>query len=72
MINDGFKKNYTSFQLCDRSTNPQWNESFYFIVHDPKQQILVVKARHLFTLDILHACCGLMDGLGASGSFAYV
>ncbi|XP_037535813.1 extended synaptotagmin-1 [Nematolebias whitei] len=32
-----------SLPLCDRSTNPQWNESFYFIVHDPKQQVLVVK-----------------------------
>ncbi|KAM7006429.1 extended synaptotagmin-1 [Tautogolabrus adspersus] len=29
--------------LCDRSTSPQWNESFYFLVHDPKSQMLVVK-----------------------------
>ncbi|XP_041638932.1 extended synaptotagmin-1 [Cheilinus undulatus] len=29
--------------LCDRSTSPQWNESFYFLVHDPKHQMLVVK-----------------------------
>ncbi|XP_065810995.1 extended synaptotagmin-1 isoform X1 [Labrus bergylta] len=29
--------------LCDRSTSPQWNESFYFLVHDPKRQMLVVK-----------------------------
>ncbi|XP_033482197.2 uncharacterized protein esyt1b [Epinephelus lanceolatus] len=29
--------------LCDRSTSPQWNESFYFVVHDPKRQMLVVK-----------------------------
>uniref|UniRef100_A0AAQ5XQ96 Extended synaptotagmin-like protein 1b n=1 Tax=Amphiprion ocellaris TaxID=80972 RepID=A0AAQ5XQ96_AMPOC len=35
-------------KLCDRSTNPQWNESFYFLVHDPKQQMLVMKARNLF------------------------
>lgn len=34
-----------SFQLCDRSTSPEWNESFYFLVHDPKQQMLVIKAR---------------------------
>nr|XP_046239959.1 extended synaptotagmin-1 isoform X1 [Scatophagus argus] len=30
-------------KLCDRSTRPQWNESFYFLVHDPKHQMLVVK-----------------------------
>uniref|UniRef100_A0A3B4Z4H5 Extended synaptotagmin-1-like n=1 Tax=Stegastes partitus TaxID=144197 RepID=A0A3B4Z4H5_9TELE len=30
-------------KLCDRSRNPQWNESFYFLVHDPKQQMLVIK-----------------------------
>ncbi|XP_049437948.1 extended synaptotagmin-1 isoform X2 [Epinephelus fuscoguttatus] len=29
--------------LCDRSTSPQWNESFYFMVHDPRRQMLVVK-----------------------------
>uniref|UniRef100_A0A3Q4HYK0 Extended synaptotagmin-1-like n=1 Tax=Neolamprologus brichardi TaxID=32507 RepID=A0A3Q4HYK0_NEOBR len=30
-------------KLCDRSTSPQWNESFYFVVHDPKHDMLVVK-----------------------------
>ncbi|XP_038143958.1 extended synaptotagmin-1 [Cyprinodon tularosa] len=30
-------------KLCDRSTDPQWNESFYFLVHDPKRQMLVAK-----------------------------
>ncbi|XP_068598098.1 extended synaptotagmin-1-like [Brachionichthys hirsutus] len=30
-------------QLCDRSTSPEWNESFYFLVHDPKRQMLVIK-----------------------------
>ncbi|XP_076612847.1 uncharacterized protein LOC143336510 [Chaetodon auriga] len=30
-------------KLCDRTTNPQWNESFYFLVHDPKHQMLVIK-----------------------------
>ncbi|XP_029946655.1 extended synaptotagmin-1-like [Salarias fasciatus] len=30
-------------KLCDRSTSPEWNESFYFLVHDPKRQMLVVK-----------------------------
>uniref|UniRef100_A0A665X9E7 Extended synaptotagmin-like protein 1b n=1 Tax=Echeneis naucrates TaxID=173247 RepID=A0A665X9E7_ECHNA len=31
-----------SLPLCDRSTNPQWNESFHFLVQDPKHQILVI------------------------------
>ncbi|XP_029990142.1 extended synaptotagmin-1-like [Sphaeramia orbicularis] len=30
-------------QMCDRSTSPEWNESFYFLVRDPKHQMLVVK-----------------------------
>ncbi|KAK2914947.1 hypothetical protein Q8A73_005541 [Channa argus] len=30
-------------KLCDRSSSPQWNESFYFLVHDPKHQMLVLK-----------------------------
>nr|XP_040060022.1 extended synaptotagmin-1 [Gasterosteus aculeatus aculeatus] len=30
-------------KLCERSTNPQWNECFYFLVHNPKDQMLVVK-----------------------------
>uniref|UniRef100_A0A3Q2R157 Extended synaptotagmin 1 n=1 Tax=Fundulus heteroclitus TaxID=8078 RepID=A0A3Q2R157_FUNHE len=33
-----------SLPLCDRSADPQWNESFYFLVHDPKRQMLVAKA----------------------------
>ncbi|XP_060926108.1 extended synaptotagmin-1 isoform X2 [Limanda limanda] len=30
-------------KLCDRSTCPKWSESFYFLVRDPKHQMLVVK-----------------------------
>ncbi|KAM4740364.1 uncharacterized protein esyt1b [Anableps anableps] len=30
-------------KLCDRSTSPKWNESFYFLIHDPKRQMLVAK-----------------------------
>ncbi|XP_040889908.1 extended synaptotagmin-1 isoform X2 [Toxotes jaculatrix] len=30
-------------KVCDRGTSPQWNESFYFLVRDPKHQMLVVK-----------------------------
>nr|XP_019941983.1 PREDICTED: extended synaptotagmin-1-like [Paralichthys olivaceus] len=30
-------------KLCDRSTSPEWNESFFFLVREPKHQMLVVK-----------------------------
>lgn len=34
-----------SLKLCDRSTSPQWSESFHFLVRDPKHQMLIVKVR---------------------------
>ncbi|XP_048111859.1 extended synaptotagmin-1 [Alosa alosa] len=35
----------TSFKtkVLDRSTSPQWDESFYFLLHDPKEDILIIK-----------------------------
>ncbi|KAI1891103.1 hypothetical protein AGOR_G00160500 [Albula goreensis] len=33
-------------KVCDRSTAPQWDEAFYFLVHDPKQETLIVKLTH--------------------------
>lgn len=30
-------------KMCDRSNSPQWNEWFYFLVRDPKHQMLLVK-----------------------------
>ncbi|KAJ8258253.1 hypothetical protein GJAV_G00194840 [Gymnothorax javanicus] len=33
-------------KVCDRSTSPQWDESFYFLVRDPKQDVLRVKISH--------------------------
>ncbi|XP_031423056.1 extended synaptotagmin-1 isoform X2 [Clupea harengus] len=30
-------------KVCDRSTSPQWGEAFYFLVHDPKQDMLIIK-----------------------------
>ncbi|KAJ8397069.1 hypothetical protein AAFF_G00011230 [Aldrovandia affinis] len=33
-------------KVCDRSTSPQWDESFYFLVRDPKQEVLIVKLSH--------------------------
>uniref|UniRef100_A0A8C2Z2P9 Extended synaptotagmin 1 n=1 Tax=Cyclopterus lumpus TaxID=8103 RepID=A0A8C2Z2P9_CYCLU len=31
-------------KLCERSANPQWNEYFYFLVHDPTHQMLVLSS----------------------------
>ncbi|KAG7471889.1 hypothetical protein MATL_G00102840 [Megalops atlanticus] len=33
-------------KVCDRSTSPQWDESFHFLVCDPKQDMLIVKLSH--------------------------
>ncbi|KAJ8346813.1 hypothetical protein SKAU_G00282140 [Synaphobranchus kaupii] len=33
-------------KVCDRSTSPQWDESFYFLVRDPKQDMLTMKISH--------------------------
>ncbi|KAG7477370.1 hypothetical protein MATL_G00068880 [Megalops atlanticus] len=33
-------------KVCDRSTSPQWDESFYFLVHDPRKDTLIIKLTH--------------------------
>ncbi|XP_035243274.1 uncharacterized protein LOC118210888 isoform X6 [Anguilla anguilla] len=33
-------------KVCDRSTSPQWDEAFYFLVHDPKKDVLLVRLTH--------------------------
>ncbi|XP_034022626.1 extended synaptotagmin-1 isoform X3 [Thalassophryne amazonica] len=38
--------------VCDRTTSPQWNEAFSFLVHDPREDVLVVKLSHTWTLPI--------------------
>ncbi|XP_067443672.1 extended synaptotagmin-1 [Thunnus thynnus] len=38
--------------VCDRTTSPQWNEAFCFLVRDPREDILVVKVSHSWTLPI--------------------
>lgn len=30
-------------KLCERTASPQWSESFYFLIKDPKHDMLVVK-----------------------------
>ncbi|XP_052382916.1 extended synaptotagmin-1-like isoform X2 [Oncorhynchus keta] len=30
-------------KVCDRTNSPQWDEAFYFLVRDPREEILIVK-----------------------------
>ncbi|TNN81342.1 Extended synaptotagmin-1 [Liparis tanakae] len=38
--------------VCDRTTSPQWDEAYCFLVRDPREDILVVKLSHSWTLPI--------------------
>ncbi|XP_050930736.1 extended synaptotagmin-1 isoform X1 [Lates calcarifer] len=38
--------------VCERTTSPQWNEAFCYKVRDPREDILVVKFSHSWTLPI--------------------
>ncbi|KAJ0023659.1 hypothetical protein NQD34_003558 [Periophthalmus magnuspinnatus] len=38
--------------VCDRTTSPAWHEAFCFLVRDPREDILVVKLSHSWTLPI--------------------
>ncbi len=33
-------------KVCDRSTSPEWSEAFYFLVHDPTDEILIIKVKY--------------------------
>ncbi|XP_026121767.1 uncharacterized protein LOC113103459 isoform X2 [Carassius auratus] len=30
-------------KVCDRSTSPEWSEAFHFLLHNPKEEILIIK-----------------------------
>ncbi|GAA6088070.1 extended synaptotagmin-1, partial [Tachysurus ichikawai] len=32
--------------VCDRTSSPQWNEAFHFLVHHPKKEELILKLSH--------------------------
>uniref|UniRef100_A0A4W5MM46 Extended synaptotagmin-like protein 1b n=1 Tax=Hucho hucho TaxID=62062 RepID=A0A4W5MM46_9TELE len=38
--------------VCDRTISPQWDEAFNFLVHDPREEIIIVKLSHSWTLPI--------------------
>ncbi|TSZ54736.1 Extended synaptotagmin-1 [Bagarius yarrelli] len=38
--------------VCDRTSSPQWNEAFYFLVNDPKKEELVVKLSHCWDFSL--------------------
>ncbi|KAM6982757.1 extended synaptotagmin-1 [Tautogolabrus adspersus] len=33
-------------KICERSTSPRWDEAFYFLVRDPRDETLTVKLSH--------------------------
>ncbi|MCJ8729287.1 hypothetical protein PDJAM_G00104430 [Pangasius djambal] len=38
--------------VCDRTSAPQWNEAFHFLVHDPKNEELIVKLSHCWDFSL--------------------
>ncbi|XP_055016374.1 extended synaptotagmin-1 [Boleophthalmus pectinirostris] len=38
--------------VCERTTSPAWHEAFCFMVRDPREDILVIKLSHSWTLPI--------------------
>ncbi|XP_053492193.1 extended synaptotagmin-1 [Ictalurus furcatus] len=38
--------------VCDRTSSPQWNEAFHFVVHDPKKEELIVKLSHCWDFSL--------------------
>ncbi|KAF4083592.1 hypothetical protein AMELA_G00143650 [Ameiurus melas] len=38
--------------VCDRTSSPQWNEAFHFLVHDPKKEELIVKLSHCWDFSL--------------------
>ncbi|KAG5282539.1 hypothetical protein AALO_G00057150 [Alosa alosa] len=44
-------------KICDRSTSPQWDEAFHFLVHDPRKDILTVKLSHSWGQALGPCCC---------------
>ncbi|CAM4628625.1 unnamed protein product [Leuciscus chuanchicus] len=35
-------------KVCDRATSPQWSEDFHFLVHNPKEEVLIIKLSSAF------------------------
>nr|XP_020475655.1 extended synaptotagmin-1-like [Monopterus albus] len=33
-------------KICERATSPRWDEAFYFLVRDPRDETLIVKLSH--------------------------
>uniref|UniRef100_A0A7N8WXV8 Extended synaptotagmin-like protein 1b n=1 Tax=Mastacembelus armatus TaxID=205130 RepID=A0A7N8WXV8_9TELE len=48
MLTDSF--HFFFLKVCDRTTSPEWNEAFCFLVQDPREDILVFS--HCWTLPI--------------------
>uniref|UniRef100_A0A8C7WT82 Extended synaptotagmin-like protein 1b n=1 Tax=Oryzias sinensis TaxID=183150 RepID=A0A8C7WT82_9TELE len=53
-MKDDFMGMFANFPLkvCDRTTSPHWNEAFCFLVRDPREDVLILKLSHSWTLPI--------------------
>uniref|UniRef100_A0A672LFV4 Extended synaptotagmin 1 n=1 Tax=Sinocyclocheilus grahami TaxID=75366 RepID=A0A672LFV4_SINGR len=43
------KESCFSHKVVNRSTSPQWDEAFHFLMHNPSEDTLIVKVRNFFT-----------------------
>lgn len=53
-------------KVCDRSRSPEWNEAFYFLVRDPREEMLIMKVSGTVCLTILKM--GMRSLLPVSGT----
>ncbi|XP_048839626.1 extended synaptotagmin-1 isoform X1 [Brienomyrus brachyistius] len=39
-------------KVCDRAVSPRWDEAFHFLVHDPREDTLIIKLSHAWGLPL--------------------
>ncbi|XP_027002943.2 extended synaptotagmin-1 [Tachysurus fulvidraco] len=52
--------------VCDRTSSPQWNEAFHFLVHDPKKEELILKLTHCWDFPLGSVVIPVRDLLSQS------
>lgn len=68
----------SSLKVCDRSRSPIWSEAFHFLVHDPREEMLIIKVsavwfsvsvhcteenKHIHLLPLLCSCSFQVHGI---------
>lgn len=46
------KESCLPHKVVNRSTSPQWDEAFHFLIHNPTEDTLIVKVRIYFTVNV--------------------